>query len=182
MVQRLWMRVVVVLSAILCSGAMSGCRPSQTGETEEVLPELKLQEVKFRVWRGTELRVDGEAAEVVLRRDSSELAARELEAVLPRGEPVRITAPEGEGVLAERVFEAHGGVTVERGEEVARTDRARYSPLPDGGARVTGDRAIEVDGPRFRLEGTGFVLDPATGELDVQGPARVVTGAPAEAR
>jgi lipopolysaccharide export system protein LptC len=141
-------------------------------------PELKLEGVRFRVYRDDELRASGDAAIVTFRRDSSQLAAREVVAVLPRSpEPVRITAPAATGVASAREFEATGGVTVSRGDDVARTDRARYVPSRDGGAGlVTGDRPVVVEGKGYRLEGTGFTLDPARGDITVRGGARLVAG------
>jgi lipopolysaccharide export system protein LptC len=141
------------------------------------MPELKLEGVRFRVYRGSELRAFGKAERVSLRRDSSELRAEDLEAVLPQSAPAaRITAPEGQGVLGTRVFSASGGVTVTRGDDVARTERARYVPGPDGG-RVLGDDPIVVEGPSYRLAGTGFTLDPSDGTLAIGGGARLVAGA-----
>ncbi len=142
-----------------------------------MVPELKLEGVRFRVHRGGDLRAFGEAAAASLRRDSSEVTARDLEAILPRSPaPVRITAPEGAGVMSSRVFSAAGGVTVSRGEDVARTERARFVPGPDGG-RVVGEDPVVVEGRAYRLGGTGFTLEPATAELSIHGEARLVAGA-----
>ena len=46
-------------------------------------PELELEGVRFRLYRGDTLRASGEAARVGLRRDSTELTASNLAAVLP---------------------------------------------------------------------------------------------------
>lgn len=182
MFQRPWMRVMALLVGALGVGVLPGCGPVKPMEAREVVPELKLEEVRFRVWRGTELRVEGEARQASLRRDSTELEATDLLAVLPRGaEPVRIRTPRGQGVLASRIFTAQGGVTVERGTDVARTPSARYQPVGEGGSRITGEEGLVVEGRGYRLQGTGFVFDPATAELDVRGSPRLVTGLP-EAR
>ncbi len=142
-----------------------------------MVPELKLEGVRFRVYRGTEERALGEAGTVQLRRDSTELAARGLTVVLPRaGTELRISAPAGEGVLASRRFFASGGVTIARGDDVARTDRARFEPDARGGGLVEGDGPVVVEGRGYRLTGVGFVLDPATGEIAVSGPARLLAG------
>jgi len=171
-----WVQIV----AVLCVGASAGCGSGKVRAVEEVLPEMKLERVHFRVWHGSELRVRGEARQATLRRDSTELFAADLAAELPRqGEPVLITAPAGEGVLSEQVFTAHGGVTVARGQDVARTASARYAPAEGGGgALVTGDEPVVVEGRGYRLDGTGFALDPATEILDVRGPARLLAGIP----
>jgi lipopolysaccharide export system protein LptC len=181
MFQRLWTRTTAVLAASLCVVFGPGCRPTQPGETREVLPELKLEGVRFRVWRGADLRAKGEAQQASLRRDSTELVAHDLAAVLPRGsEPVRLTAPEGQGVLSDRVFSARGGVTVGRADDLARTPSARFEPGPAGGT-VLGEEQVEVTGRGYRLDGTGFTLEPASGDLTLGGPARLVAGLP-EAR
>ncbi len=181
MFQRPWMRAGALLVGALGVGVLSGCGPVKPVEAREVVPELKLEEVRFRVWRGADLRVEGEAQRTSLRRDSTELQAQDLLAVLPqKGEPVTIRAPRGQGVLSSRVYSADGGVTVERGTDVARTPSARYEPVGDGG-RVAGDEPLVLEGRGYRLEGTGFLLDPATGELDVRGQPRFLAGLP-EAR
>ncbi|HET8734561.1 MAG TPA: hypothetical protein VFM45_12415 [Anaeromyxobacteraceae bacterium] len=145
-----------------------------------MVPELKLEDVQYRVWRGPELRVHGRASVATLRRDSTELEATDLVAIQPRADgPVVIRAPRGQGILRTRVFTAEGGVTVEHGTDVGHTPTARY--VPDGGGRVTGDERLVVEGRGYRLEGTGFLLDPTTGELQVHGHPHLVAGLP-EAR
>lgn len=177
MFQRSWTRAAVPLALAVSILTAPGCRPEKPAEAQRVVPELKLEGVRFRVHRGGDLRAFGEAAAASLRRDSTEVAATNLEAVLPRSPaPVRITAPEGEGVVSSRVFSAEGGVTVSRGEDVARTERARYLPGPDGG-RVVGEDPVVVEGRAYRLAGTGFTLEAATAELAIRGGARLVTGA-----
>lgn len=164
------------MAGALGVGVLSGCGPAKPVEAREVVPELKLEEVRFRVWRGTELRVEGEARQASLRRESTELQATDIRAVLPRGsEPVTVRTPRGQGVLASRIFTAQGGVTVERATDVARTPSARYEPVGQG-SRITGEEALVVEGRGYRLQGTGFVFDPATGELDVRGHPRMVAG------
>ncbi len=176
--QRFWTRTAVPLA---CVGALvftPGCRSAKPVESQGVVPELKLEGVRFRVYRGDDLRAFGDAATVTFRRDSTELTARDVLATLPRGvAPVRIAAPEAAGVTSSRVFTATGGVTVTRGDDVARTERARYTPSPGGGAGlVTGDRPVVVEGKGYRLEGNGFTLDPSRGDIAVQGGAQLVAG------
>jgi lipopolysaccharide export system protein LptC len=176
MFQRSWTRTVAPLALAVSFLATPGCQPAKPVEAQTVVPELKLEGVRFRVYRGDTLRAFGEARTASLRRDSTEVVASELEAVLPRNPaPVRVSAPAGEGVLSERVFSAEGGVTVARGQDVARTERARYVSGPDGG-HVEGDDPVVVEGKGYRLHGTGFTLDPDTGEIAVRGGARLVTG------
>ncbi len=142
-----------------------------------MVPELKLEGVRFRVYRGSEERAFGEAGTVLLRRDSTDVAARDLAVVLPRGKSrLRIAAPAGEGVLSSQLFSASGGVTIASGDDVARTYRARYEPGGHGGGIVRGDDAVVVEGRGYRLTGVGFVLDPSSDEMSVRGPAQLVAG------
>lgn len=139
-------------------------------------PALKLDGVRFRLYRGDTLRASGEAARATLRRDSTELIARNLAAVLPgapaAGGDVRITAPAGQGVVRDRTFSASGGVTVAQGQAVARTSSARYEPSPDGGL-VRGDEPVVVQGDGLALRGDGFELDPRVGEIVVRGAVKL---------
>jgi lipopolysaccharide export system protein LptC len=165
----------------LATLAATGCRAPKASEAQAVAPELKLDGVRFRVYRGEELRAFGLSDSAALRRDSSEVRAEQLEATLPRGaEPLLITAPVGEGSLLSRVFDVSGGIAAERGDDVARTDGARYEPIgPDGVVR--GDDPVVVAGPGYRLEGRGFTLDPAAGTIVMGGGARLVAGLGGEA-
>lgn len=177
MFQRPWMRMVALLAGAIGASVLPGCGPAKPVEAREVVPELKLEGVQFRVWRGADLRVKGEARVATLRRDTTELRATDLVAVQPRDDgPVVIHAPRGQGFLRSRVFTAEGGVTVQHGADVGRTPSARY--VQDGGGRVTGEEALVVEGRGYRLQGTGFLLDPATGDLHVHGQPRLVAGLP----
>lgn len=177
--QRFWRAKAAWAAAALIVSAVPGCRATKPAqEAEGVVPELKLQGVRFRVYRGAGLRAHGQAESAALRRDSSELRVRDVDAILPREPaPVRISAPAGEGSLATREFEAWGGVTVARGDDMVRTERARYEPGPGDGL-VYGDDPVVVEGAGYRLDGKGFTLDPAAGTVVVRGGARLVAGAP----
>jgi lipopolysaccharide export system protein LptC len=177
MFQRFWTKAGVGLALAVSFVAAPGCRPAKPTEGQGLVPELKLEGVRFRVYRDDVLRAFGDAEVATFRRDSTELTARDIVTILPRSpEPVRITAPTGAGVASAREFTATGGVTALRGDDVGRTERARYAPTPDRGGIVTGDRPVVVEGKGYRLEGTGFTLDPARGEITVGGGARLLAG------
>jgi lipopolysaccharide export system protein LptC len=182
MVQRFWKGMAATLALAVPLLAAPGCRAAKPGEGREVVPELKLDGVRFRVYRGDTLRAFGEAKTTSLRRDSTELSARDLVATLPdAATAVRITAPTGQGVASSRVFSASGGITVSRGDDVARTERARFEPSRTGGL-VVGEAPVAVEGRGYRLTGPGFTLDPATGDITVRGGVRALAGLqPAEA-
>jgi lipopolysaccharide export system protein LptC len=169
-------RVAILLLAVASLAAAPGCRAPKPSEAQAVVPELKLDGVRFRVYRGETLRAFGLSDSATLRRDSSEVHAEQLDATLPRGvEPLRITAPAGDGSLLSRVFEVAGGIVAARGDAVARTASARYEP--DGGdGIVRGHEPVAVQGPGYRLEGRGFTLDPSGGTIVMKGGARLLAG------
>lgn len=136
-------------------------------------PELKLERVRFRVWRGDSLRARGEARQVTLRRDSGELAADQVRVELPaHGEPVVVIAPRAQGLLGSQRYSVDGGVEVTHGEERAVTARAAWAPGPAGQGPVTGEDPVTVERGNVRLEGVGFRFDPRTGDLEIGGPVR----------
>lgn len=169
-------RVAVAAMLSMTMAVAQGCRAARPGESQDVVPELKLEGVRFRVHRGDTLRLRGEAGAVSLRRDSTELQAVALAATLPHpGGDVRISAPAGRGTVSSRTYAASGGVTVSRGADVFRTARARWEPGVGGGLLV-GDDPVVVEGNGYRLEGTGFRLDPSRSEIVLRGEARLVAG------
>jgi lipopolysaccharide export system protein LptC len=183
MFQRVCMMMTSRIATAVAALVFAGCAGSGPQDQGTVPPELKLEGVRFRIYRGDVLRAFGEARTASLRRDSSELRAHEVETTLPRGgaTPVRITAPVGQGSLATREFEATGGVVVARGEDSARTERARYEPAQEGDegdGLVRGDDPVTVLGRGYKLTGNGFVLDPSEGTIVVRGRANLVAGLP----
>jgi lipopolysaccharide export system protein LptC len=169
-------RMASLVLAVVTLATGLGCRAQRVSEAQAVIPELKLDGVRFRVYRGDTLRAFGLSDSATLRRDSSEVRAEQLDATLPRGaEPLRITAPAGEGSLLSRVFEVSGGIVAARGDDVARTAGARYEPGPGDGI-VRGHDPVVVEGTGYRLEGRGFTLDPAAGSIVMTGGARLVAG------
>ncbi len=176
------MRAAGLLLAITCSWPVAGCRPAKPREAREVVPELELEGVAFRLYRDAALRASGTAAVATYRRDTTGVTAQDLQATLfSTGQlPVRISAPEGHGIASARTFFASGGVEAVRDDDVARTDRARFEPAPGGRGVVRGDDPVVVTGKGYRLQGTGFQLDPASGEIVLRGGARLVAGTAGE--
>ncbi len=178
MVKRIWKRIAALLAGGVLFGPAMGCGPAKPREARQVVPQLELEDVHFRVFRDAALRARGEAARVTFRRDSSELQAQEVAATLfgSGPVPVRITAPEGHGVVSDRTFWASGGVIATRDDDVARTQAARFEPDAGDGGLVRGDDPVTVTGKGYRLQGKGFTLDPSTGTIVVVGHPRLVTG------
>jgi lipopolysaccharide export system protein LptC len=156
-----------------------GCRPTRTGEAREVVPELTMEGVRFSVDRGGVTRAHGEAERLTYRRDTTALAAGGLSLDMVGGDgEVRLTAPRGAGVVADRLFDVAGGIQATRGGDVATTGSARFETPLGGPALVTGTEPVTVTGPGYRLTGRGFKLHPASGEIVLGGGARLVAGLP----
>jgi lipopolysaccharide export system protein LptC len=177
MVWRFWKSRAAAVAIIAAALSSPGCRGRTRGEAQDVTPELQLTGVRFRVYRGDTLRASGASASVSMRRDSTELLASGLSAALPpegqgEGAPVLVTAPRGHGIAREKKFSAYGGVTVARGEDVARTESARFEPTPAGGV-VRSETPVVVEGEGYRLSGPGFELDPRQGTIVIRGGARL---------
>jgi hypothetical protein len=154
-----------------------GCRPARPGDSLQVVPELTMEGVQFRVDRGGLTTASGEAERLTYRRDTTDMVAFNLamDLITATG-PVRVTAPAGSGNLGSRHFRASGGIRATRGSDVAETPSATSNPGPDGRIAIHGDESVQVDGPGYRLTGTGFDIDPATGDLAIRGKPRLVTG------
>lgn len=181
MFQRPWTKALALGWVLACF--LPACSQSQGTEKTPVAPELKLERVRFRVWKGDGLRARGEAAQVTIRRDTSQVWAQDIRAELPsRDQPVFVTAPAGQGLLSAGTFSAEGGVRVVHGDERASTERARFEPGAggQGSGRILGDDPVAVERGQARLNGVGFVFDPASGQLEVNGP--VSTQAAGEGR
>jgi hypothetical protein len=156
---------------------LAGCEAGETAGTGTP-PELRLETVQFRAYRGGEASARGTAAQAVYRRSSGEIEATDARVTLPgRDAPdVTVVAPTVVGDLGTRAWSARGGVVLERGDTTVRTASARYAGA-DG--QVRGDEAVEVVGPGYRLAGPSFTADPATGDVAIQGGVRLVAaGAP----
>ena len=157
---------------LLSSGLAAGCQDSGPGSVEEETPGIRLAGVTFRVYREGRLTAAGQAAAVTYRRDSGDVAAETVDVAFPAGEgpAPRLMAPRVRGNTRTRDLLAQGGLRMERGQDVATTEEARYDPED---RLVHGTRPVAVRGPGWTLDGPGFVLDPATGRLQIGGGVRL---------
>jgi hypothetical protein len=178
MFKRAWTTAWLVVAVAL--PLLPACKSSQKSGSTSVAPELKLERVHFRVWRGNLLRAQGDARRVVIRRDTNHATGSDVRARLAaRDEPVVVTAPTVEGDLSSQVYTGTGGVVVTHAGERATTERARYEPGPSGQGLVTGQDPVVVERGNLRLDGIGFTFDPQSGDLQLGGPVRTEsTGAP----
>ena len=138
-------------------------------------PEVGLEEVHFRAWRGAALAASGTADRAVYRRTSGEVEASGVRVTVPRpGLPdLAVSAPALTGDLGARTWAGGGGVVLTRGDAVARTPTARWAEA-DG--LVRGDEPVEVTGPAYRLAGPAFTADPRSGDVEIRGGVRLVAG------
>ncbi len=181
MVQQGCMRFTRYLLTAILASTNVGCGGSGAKEEDRLAPELKLEEVHFRVFRDARLAARGSASRATYRRDTGDYTAEGVEAFLAgAGQPgwSRLTASRAAGNPGTRDLSTSGGVRFERGGEVAVSDEARYDP---GDRLVHGDRPLVLRGGEWTLEGPTWLLDPSAGAVLVRGGARVVAG-PGEAR
>jgi hypothetical protein len=165
----------------ICAFLASGCWSSRSVEPGYLPPELTMEEVRFQVDRAGVAKASGEAERVTYRRDTSQVAATNLDLVLHGAEgEVQLQAPAATGFFSQHHFEATEGVTARRGQDVAVTRTAVYDAPPwDGlGGQVSGSDPVQVTGPGYQLDGRGFTLVPSSGELLLGGGARLVSGLP----
>lgn len=144
-----------------------------------MVPELTMDGVRFSIERGGVSRAWGEADRLTYRRDTTAVAAQGLSLTMTGAEgEVRVTAPRGAGIAADRRFDVEGGIRATRGADSATTASARWEAPQRGAGLVTGHDPVTVTGPGYRLTGRGFKLDPAAGEILILGGARLVAGLP----
>jgi hypothetical protein len=166
-------RLSALFSAISLAAGSAGCAAQKRSEDENVAPEVRFEQVEFQVFRGPDLTASGTAATARLRRDTNELSAAEIEIRFPAApgrEEALVTAALGHGNLAERWFQAEGGVRAVQGDDLAKTERARFSSAE---GVVRGDSPVEVSGPGYQLTGPGFVLDPRARTVRIDGGAAI---------
>ena len=172
---RFW-RASPLVGCAMSIAALSivGCEPAGPAP-EHRPPEVALDGVRFRAWRGPELAASGTAARAVYLRDSGRVDASDARVTIPRpGAPdLEVTAPSLHGDLPARAWRASGGVVLTRGDATARTPSARWA---ESDGMVRGDEAVVLSGPGYRLEGPSFTADPRTGDVDVRGGVRLVAG------
>jgi hypothetical protein len=166
-------RLSALLSAISLALGSGGCAAQKRSEDEDVAPEVRFEQVDFQVFRGPELTASGTAAAARLRRDTNELGVETIRIKFPpkaERQEALVTAARGHGNLAERWFQAEGGVVASQGDDVAETERARFSSAE---GLVRGDSPVEVRGSGYRLTGPGFTLDPTARTVRIDGGAAI---------
>jgi hypothetical protein len=168
----------IQVAPLLLAGAL-GCASGKGSEVDDVAPEVRFESLRFEVFRGAALEATGHLAEARMRRDTSALAAEQVDVQFPPApgrEAASLRASRGTGNASERWFQLDGGVHGEQGTDVVTTERARY----DGKDRlVRGDAEVLVRGEGYVLEGPGFTLDPDDRKVRIDGGATLRAGSAA---
>jgi len=157
----------------------SGCYPSAAADPGDSAPEIQLEGVGLKYFRGNGLRAVGKARQASLRRSSGDLTAESARVRFLADEDrseVEVTAPHSEGNLVTLQATARGGVRAT--EAPGATGETEAASL-DGKTRlVSGDLPVDVFGQGYQLHAKkGFVLDlgsPST--LALQGPVDTILG------
>lgn len=139
-------------------------------------PEVKFEELSFRVWRGGQLELSGTARSAAWERGSAGVAAEKVVALFPASEghpESTVQAAHTTGSLRTHDFVATGGLVASQAGERIVTPSGRYT---SANGRLQGDEAVTVFGKGYQLDGRGFVLDPATRHLTIGGGAHLVAG------
>lgn len=162
---------------LAASTALTGCSQPRAGEEHGRAPELRLEGVQFRVFRGERLRADGTASALTYQRETTAVKATDLQLRLrERRDVVTLSAPDGAGIVSARTFRADGGILAVRGTDTARTESARFDPSQGAQGKVIGDDPVELAGRGYRMRGNGFTLDPSVGQIALRGGTRLVAG------
>jgi hypothetical protein len=146
---------------------------------EETSPEIQLEGVGVRFFRGNELRAVARAAHATFRRGNGDLAAQSVRlrflAASDRPE-IEVAAREADGNLHSQEAQAKGGVRIAETAGAAGVTEA--ASLDAKARRVSGTLPVDLVGQGYRIRAEkGFVLDFSTpGALALQGPIDTTVG------
>ena len=157
------------VAVAVCILATPGCSSDGTSEAAQVAPELKLEGVRFRVYRGEHF-----ARPARLPRPPC--------AGTPPASPPASSSPSSPGraprsastpLWAKGRSRPESSLPGRRDGQPSRRrrpDRQRAVRASPGGAGlVRGDEPVVVEGEGYRLEGPRFTLDPESGEIAIAG-------------
>lgn len=143
---------------------LAGCTTGAPASPEEPpAPDVRMEQVTMRQYRGATLEVSVTAPRFELMRDTGDFTMREATVrLLPQG--VTVTAPVLDGNLGAQTLEGRGGLVLEGADGVTgRAERARYERQagPDGVA--SSDAGVHLEAGPLTLDASGFRADFATG-------------------
>lgn len=129
----------------------------------EARPELALEDVTLRTWRGSRPQLSATAVHVELQRSAGRLDATTVElTLLPQGS--KLAAAKVTGNTTEQSFDAMGGVTLNAPDgTVGKTEAAHLEGKQGTQGVATGSTPLEVhsvkDGRALKLDAKGFRYD-----------------------
>lgn len=176
-------RAKIARYAILAAALMAaGCSARPAVDAGVAPPEIVLEGVGFKFFRGSELRATGKANVATFRRDSGDVSAYRVKLNVRKAEGVQavtLDAVSASGNVHTQLADAAGGVHLaDSSDSRGTTERAHL----DGKAGlVSGQDPVDVVGQGFRMHGeNGFVLDLVrTDGLSLKGPVTtLVRGKP----
>jgi lipopolysaccharide export system protein LptC len=152
---------------------LSACTAHPPADLGEAPPEIQLEGVGFKFFRGNELRAVGKAVRATFMRDTGDGTAQNVRMrILPspeRGE-IDVSATQVAGSVRTEQADARGGVRIaDANGAVGLTDSAHL----DGPAhKATGEEPVSIVGPGYRMHArSGFWLDMSEpGALSLKGP------------
>lgn len=171
----------LALVAGLALGAASSCRLDPDKAPAAMPPNVTLQGVQLRTYRGDRLVARGQAERLVYDRVSSDFEARACRLELPSRSSrdgsrvdVLVTAPTARGNVQAETAQGEGGVTMEASSGVrASTPSARY----DGVAKSAhGSETVWVRGPGYLVDAEGFTADLSTEQVTFERNVRSRVG------
>jgi hypothetical protein len=153
--------------------ALAACPAEPPPAAAGVGPELELEGVGLRFFRGSELRAVGRSRTAAMERESGELKAEEIRLrLLPTAsrQEVAMSAASGAGNIRSQEAEFWGAVRVKQaGGPEGATERAHLFGREH---RATGTQPVELAGEGYRVHAEGGfsmeLSDP--GKLDLAGP------------
>ena len=156
------------LAALLAAGCTARA-PADTGRGP---PELVLEGVGFKLFRGSELTTLGHARTASFRSDTGDMATEKvkLRFLRPGEDDVILEAGRAAGNVHTKQADAEDGVyLVDTLGTVARTERGHIDGVSK---QASGTDPVEVTGPSFRSQAAGGFTLELTGSrtLAFQGP------------
>jgi hypothetical protein len=127
-------------------------------------PEFTFEDVRLRVYRNNELKLQGRAARVELMRSTGALVAHDAHFTLP-AEALTLQTPQLTGNLSTLAFDGSGGLLLESTEQplIARTPTAHFEAREGSHGIVAGQEPIDVvgarDGRPFKIDAEQFRFD-----------------------
>lgn len=156
-----------------------GCIARPPSDIGEAPPEILLEGVGFKFFRGTDLRAVGRASQATFLRDTGDGMAQNVRMRLladPERPEIEIVTSNVTGNVRTQQATATGGVrAAEAGGAAGLTATARLDGV---GRSATGDDPVDIAGAGYHVHADkGFLLNfAAPGGLALQGPVETRLG------